>query len=74
MGWGRLAPLLCELNLVGRPCGAGWVNKDINRGHRKESSTLSCVVSPGFLPFFLANSDDLVTSVGWTTGTDQGRS
>ena len=29
MGWGRPAPLRCELNLLGRPCGAGWVNKDI---------------------------------------------
>ena len=28
MGWGRPTPLLCELNLLGRPCGAGWVNKD----------------------------------------------
>ena len=27
MGWGRPAPLLCELNLL-RPCGAGWVNKE----------------------------------------------
>ena len=29
MGWGRPAPLRCELNLLGRPCGAGWVNKDV---------------------------------------------
>ena len=28
MGWGKLAPLLCERNLLGRSCGAGWVNKD----------------------------------------------
>ena len=28
MGWGRPAPLLCELNVLGRPCGAGWVNKE----------------------------------------------
>ena len=28
MGWGRPEPLLCELNLLGRPCGAGWVNKE----------------------------------------------
>ena len=28
MGWGRLVPLLCELNLLGRPCGAGWVKKE----------------------------------------------
>ena len=33
MGWGRPAPLRCELNLPGRPCGAGWLNKDyIYRG------------------------------------------
>ena len=29
MGWGRQAPLRCELNLLGRPCGAGWVNKEM---------------------------------------------
>ena len=29
MGWGRPAPLRCELNLPGRPCWAGWVNKDV---------------------------------------------
>ena len=29
MGWGRPGPLRCELNLLGRPCGARWVNKDI---------------------------------------------
>ena len=28
MGWGRQVPLQCELNLLGRPCGTGWVNKD----------------------------------------------
>ena len=28
MGWGKLAPLLCELNLLGRSYGAGWVNKE----------------------------------------------
>ena len=29
MGWGRPAPLRCELNLLGRPCWAGWVNKEL---------------------------------------------
>ena len=29
------APLLCELNFLGRPCGAGWMNK--------ESSITCCV-------------------------------
>ena len=28
MGWGRALPLQCEQNLLCRPCGAGWVNKD----------------------------------------------
>ena len=28
MGWGRVAPLLYELNLLGLHCGAGLVNKD----------------------------------------------
>ena len=28
MGPGGPTPLLSELNLLGRPCGAGWVNKD----------------------------------------------
>ena len=28
MGWGRPVPLQYELNLLGRPCGAGWVNKE----------------------------------------------
>ena len=28
IGWGRPVPFLCELNLLGCPCGAGWVNKD----------------------------------------------
>ena len=28
MGWRRPSPLLCELNLLSRPCGAGWVNKE----------------------------------------------
>ena len=27
-GWGRPAPLQCELNLLGSPCGADWVNKE----------------------------------------------
>ena len=31
MGWGRPAPLWCELNLLGRPCGAGWVNKELSK-------------------------------------------
>ena len=29
MGWGRPAPLRCELNLLRRHHGAGWVNKEI---------------------------------------------
>ena len=28
MGWGRPAPLLCELNLLDCSYGAGWVNKE----------------------------------------------
>ena len=28
MGCGRPVPLLCELNLLGLPYGAGWVNKE----------------------------------------------
>ena len=28
MGWGGQEPLLCELDMLGRPCGAGWVNKE----------------------------------------------
>ena len=28
MGWGRPAPLRCELNLLDSPYGAGWVNKE----------------------------------------------
>ena len=31
MRWGRPAPLRCELNLLGRPCGAGWVKKEYPR-------------------------------------------
>ena len=31
MGWGMPAPLRCELNLLGRSCGAGWVNKELYR-------------------------------------------
>ena len=34
MGWGRPAPLLCELNLLGRPYGAGWINKESLRAFR----------------------------------------
>ena len=29
MGWGRQGPLQCELNLLGRPCEAAWVDKDL---------------------------------------------
>ena len=29
MGWGRLAPFLCQLNVLSRPVGAGWDNKDV---------------------------------------------
>ena len=32
MGWGRPAPLRCELNLLGRSYGAGWVNKESLQG------------------------------------------
>ena len=39
-----------------------------NRGKRRESTTLSGVVCS----HFLANSDDLTTSVEWITGTEQG--
>ena len=39
MGSERPAPLRCELNLVGRPCGASWVNKDY-------VVTLLCALSP----------------------------
>ena len=31
MGWGRAAPLRCELNLLGSSYGAGWVNKESSR-------------------------------------------
>ena len=31
MGCGRPAPFECELNLLGSPCGAGWVNKRSGR-------------------------------------------
>ena len=34
MGWGTPAPLCCELNLLGRPCGAGCVNKESVTGLR----------------------------------------
>ena len=33
MRWERPAPLRCELNLLGRPCGAGWVKKENTHSH-----------------------------------------
>ena len=38
MGWGRLVPLLCGLNLLGSPCGAGWVNKEWYKGRLLKKS------------------------------------
>ena len=45
MGWGRPAPLRCELNLLGRPCGAGWLNKEECKSHEEGSCQCSMLIS-----------------------------
>ena len=47
MGWGRPAPLRCELNLLGRSYGACWMNKASLKINEMQSCQSKC--SRGFV-------------------------